>query len=475
MPVSLLRVAILTLAAWTCVAQAQSAKDRYQERLQAELVSAQDKVAQQEKLYGPESMQLASALDSLAGSLSRLDKIADAEQAYLRALGIVEKSRFDPGHAIFMNHTEKLAEFYLQSDLLPKAEATFNVVLKNYAERYGPTEQSVVTSLNGIGTVYYKRHDFKTAKRYFDQALSVVDQAKRPDAVQGLRAWQYKVQMYKNVGDEKNATAMGDMAFDADERWNHAYHSTPLQRCQTLQAVYRSHAYFGRAAKAERALDAIASTCNRIYGTVPFYAAEFVLLKRADLKVERGEMEKAEAGYREVLTYPEGKGEDNLHLLAARVSLVALFRAKGDEKAAAVFQRQVLAQEGAVGYMNAKWLSEQRNNLGRVYLRRGKVDLAESLFKDAVGSRSDPRDKDDNPALQNICDLAELYASRGELARAEPLFRQALDASAHIFGPDDLYSARAASGLVAIYEKSGRRNEADKLGSRLKKMLEHGL
>ncbi len=466
-------VAVLTLAALSFVAKAQTIEDGVRLAYANILTRAQDSVAKTGERYGQESGEMIPALESLGNAFALLKRNEEAENTYRRAIKLAG-TVYGPDNAVAMNETERLATFYSRAGKLDQAEATYDIVLKDYAARYGESEQSVVRSLNGIGRIHLWRHDFKTAKRYFDRVAAIVGKAPMPDVDEGLSAlWSIET-MYRLERDEKGILQINERVLESVARWQGG-----LSRwaCQARLEAAGSYEYVGRYAEAEKLIDLIPPDCMDPWGGMPVLEGRRRTLRLADIAVGLGESNKAEHGYyATVISYQVAGALDLLEPgIDAQISLAAFYRAKGGDDAATKIEQQAAVQERHLG---ADWISTlayRRDELGRLYFRRGKPALAESLFTAALASLEKAGaspDVKNNIYPQVVGDLADLYANSGDYAKAEPLYRQELESIVRSFGPDDIQAEHATASLASICEKSGRKEEAGRLNDSLARIRE---
>ncbi len=122
--------------------------------------------------FGPDDGRLATSLSTLGVALYSQGKYAEAEQLYLRAVGILEKT-YGRGHLRMADGLTDLAGLYNMQRKYAEAEPLLNLALSIREKILGPDHPDVAHSLNNLGTFYNSQGKFTQAETFYQRALSI--------------------------------------------------------------------------------------------------------------------------------------------------------------------------------------------------------------------------------------------------------------------------------------------------------------
>ena len=92
-----------------------------------------------------------------------------------------------------------------------------------------------------------------------------------------------------------------------------------------------------------------------------------------------------------------------------------------------------------------------QHRLAALYLAQGKTDLAETLFKEVLASRTAKLGADHPDTLGSRSDLAVLYFRQGKYALAETQYKEVLAIRSTKLGPNHRETINSQAGLAVVY------------------------
>ncbi len=155
------RKLIVSLALCLVVASAVSAQDKWNElnqkvvKLHQEgkyteaIKTAEESLEMAERTFGPDHVNVATSLDSLAELYASQGRYSEAEPLYKRSLAIREK-RLGPDHLDVATSLNNLAELYRSQGKYDEAEPLYKRSLPIYVKALGADHPDVTISLNNL-------------------------------------------------------------------------------------------------------------------------------------------------------------------------------------------------------------------------------------------------------------------------------------------------------------------------------------
>jgi CHAT domain-containing protein/tetratricopeptide (TPR) repeat protein len=131
-----------------------------------------------EKAVGKNHEDVTSTLNRLAGVCDEEGKYGEAEALYGRLLAIVEKAR-GPSHPAVGDVTNNFAGLYFHQGKYDDAEKLFRRSLTIYEKARGPNSPDVADVLNNLAAVYESQNRFSEAEGSYRRALAIFE--KSPD------------------------------------------------------------------------------------------------------------------------------------------------------------------------------------------------------------------------------------------------------------------------------------------------------
>lgn len=114
------------------------------------------------------------------------------------------------------------------------------------------------------------------------------------------------------------------------------------------------------------------------------------------------------------------------------------------------------------------------NGLGVLYMKLGRLDAAEKMFKAALEGREKAMGRDDRYTVEIVNHLGALYTWTGDYNKAEVLLLRALKYLDHTFEPYYMATQPTANNLGILYMQQNRLEDAEKMMLRTTGYLEAG-
>ncbi|HET9315734.1 MAG TPA: CHAT domain-containing protein [Vicinamibacteria bacterium] len=280
----------------------------------------------------PDTREMVASLAAVAQATFQRGDVAEALEVHRRALALVE--RIAPGSARHAHTLNGLGVYWVQRGDLAQAEAFYRAALA-IDERLVPGSVLVGIRLFNLGELLTRRRDYEQADTYLTRALELSEKYSPGGGVSG-RILYVLGQARLGRGDAAGAEAV-------------------LRR--SLEILER------------QVPDQLPAARERL----------------GDVLAERGELDEAEALYRQNLEQAERSDQGPLVLADRHHALGALSWRRGDVEAAERQFRAALELRRQV-VPDSMWLAESSHALGLVARQRGRRDDALTLFREAVAA-----------------------------------------------------------------------------------------
>ena len=132
-----------------------------------------------ERSYGPDHPNVATALNNLAALLQATNRLAEAEPLYRRALAIDERS-YGPDHPDVASRLNNLAALLQATNRLAEAEPLYRRALAIDERSYGPDHPDVASDLNNLAELLRATNRLAEAEPLYRRALAIDERSYRP-------------------------------------------------------------------------------------------------------------------------------------------------------------------------------------------------------------------------------------------------------------------------------------------------------
>jgi class 3 adenylate cyclase/tetratricopeptide (TPR) repeat protein len=286
-----------------------------------------------ERTLGPDHLDVAQGLNSLANAYWLQGRFADAEALYERALAIRERA-LGADHPKVATSLNNLANIYQSQGRYDEAEQLYERALAIKERALGPDHPDVALSLNNLANTYQAQGQHVKAQPLHERALAIRECALGPDHPDVAMSLTNLANLYLDQARYAEAQLLYERALAIRER---ALGPDHPDVAFSLDGLASAHAKQGRLAEAES------------------------LFERALVSWERG------------------VGPDHPHALESLIGLATLRKDQGRNAEAVAFLERALAIKERVFAADHPELAEIRNNLERLRAAR-----AANEFNDAI-------------------------------------------------------------------------------------------
>lgn len=370
---------------------------------------SQRSLAINEKAFGPEHPNVASALIALSIIYLQKGDYGQAETGCLRALAIREKA-LGSEHPLVASVLSNLANVYNRKGDYARARPLYLRVLAFQEKSLGPEHLDITLTLNNLAIIYIEEGDYDSAKSLYVRALDIQEKALPPEHLDIAVTLHNLAIAYSEVGDYVRAE--------------------PLY----LRALAISEKVFGP--------------------EHPDIAATLGSL--AILYNERGDYDKAESLYLRVLAVQEkALGPEHPAVASALNNLATLYNELGNySKVEPLHLRALAIREKAFGPEHPN-VAVTLNNLANLYYNEGDYARAEPLYLRALAIREKMMGQEHPVVASTLGNMANLYNEKGDYTRAESLHLRTLAIHEKALGQDHPNVAVTLNKLANLYREKG--------------------
>lgn len=334
-----------------------------------------------ERSHGPNSPNVATALNNLAGLLLATNRLAEAEPLMRRALAIDEQS-YGPIHSDVARDLNNLAGLLLATNRPEAAEPLMRRTLAIDEQRYGPAHPRVATRLNNLASLLQDTNRLVEAEPLMRRALAIDKQSYGPAHPNVARDLSNLAQLLKST--------------------NRSAEAEPLMRC----ALAMDEQSYGPAHPK------VATDLNNLA----------LLLKGTSRLAE------AEPLYQRALAIDEQRyGLDHPNVATDLNNLASLFQDTSRLAEAEPLYRRALAIDEQRYGLAHPHVARDLNNLASLFQDTNRLAEAELLYRHALAIDEQHYDSAHPDMARVLSNLAQLLKNTNRLGEAEPLLRRVLD------------------------------------------------
>jgi CHAT domain-containing protein/tetratricopeptide (TPR) repeat protein len=379
-------------------------------------------LAEVEAKYGPDSLETARALDTLANALFvvKAAELPEKRQLAERALAIQEKA-------------------------------------------LGPQDLEVAQSLYVLGRVLWQAGEYRDARFSWERALNIREKKLAPNhgAISILLA--NLAAVLADMGDCSAAQPLADRFTALSEK---AYGPDHPFFARSLGVLYRTYYCAGNFTEARRVTERALAIQEKAWGQENASVAS----NRANLGQllwEIGDFAEARRNYERALpVFEKLYGAESVFFAEGLSGLARVAASSGDLTAARNLQERIIAiYEKAVG-PNHPDLGLHLINLAVTLTREGEHAQAQPLYERALGILEQSRGLESPFVAAALGQLADLLQETGELAKARQLYERALTIQEKTFGSNHVRVAETLRGLARVRAMTGEPKEAFSLALR---------
>jgi CHAT domain-containing protein/tetratricopeptide (TPR) repeat protein len=377
-------------------------------------------VSDAERTSGPESPQIAVALQVLAQALQSQGQLAEAKVSFERELAILEK-KLGPNYAELVPPLAGLGEIALAQNKLAEAARYLVRAAAIQEKAAGPDHLNTALAAMPLGNLLYRQAKYDEALKIYSRALEIFKRS----------GW---------AGEMMVPVAINNIA-------------------EVLK-------YQGRLELAgERYREALAIQEAR-FGRDNVHIAP-MLNNLGDLYRHQGRLADAEATHRRTLELREkAQGPEHPDVAVSLMNLAIVFSNEGRAaEAEGLLNRALLIEEKAFGPDHPN-VAGALNNLAHAIGELGRHKEAEILHRRSLAIR----EKSLGPAHPLVADslynLVAALAAQDRYDEAEPLARRSLAIRESVFGGAHPLVAGSLHSLAFVLDSMKRGSEAEPLLNR---------
>jgi tetratricopeptide (TPR) repeat protein len=359
---------------------------------------------------------------------------------------------YHPRHPGYASSLNALGSLYYKMGDYKAAEPYYKQALEFKKKTLGEEHPDYATSLNNLGLLYYKMGDYKTAEPYYKQALEIKKKAlgeEHPDYAMSLSILG---NLYYKIGDYKAAESYYKQALEIRKKAlgeEHSSYATSLNNlgllyntmgdCKASELYYKQALEIRKKALGEEHLD-YAQTLNNLgvlYSDMCDYKAAEPFIKQA-LEIRK-----------------KALGVEHPDYASSLNNLGNLYYDIGDYKAAEPYYKQALEiRKKALGVEHPDYATSL-NNLGVLYSDMGDCKAAEPFIKQALEIKKKALGEEHPDYATSLNNLGLLYYKLGDYKTAEPYYKQALEIKKKVLGEEHPDYATSINNLGMLYKNIG--------------------
>jgi tetratricopeptide (TPR) repeat protein/CHAT domain-containing protein len=401
-----------------------------------------------------------------AGSLEMLaqvrcqqgpDESAEAEALAQQALEILRQS---PGekHAYYVGALETLAYVLWRTRKLAEAEARYCEALELARGLFGETAAVVRHILTDLAGVLCEQKRPDEGESLLREALTIARQAaNKTSEVAVLLGLSQARALQKDLDGARS------LAEEAEERCRAMRPESPLMLAGTLLARGHVERAAGEVEKAEALYRQTMEVCGSARAKDEHVYRE-ALLQLVGCCQGGDRLAALVPLTQEMLQVTRRTlGENNPETAEWVRALAALYQEMGNQPAAESLWKQVLEEERRRGGEKTAGFARALRNLAHYYFQTFNFAAAEVRYRQVLASRMEREGQDHPEVAESLTDLGALYHQGGDLATAEPFYRKALEVRRVDPGEDSPEFAHSLHNLALVLQATGRLDEAEPL------------
>ncbi|HNG94746.1 MAG TPA: CHAT domain-containing protein, partial [Acidobacteriota bacterium] len=432
---------------------------------------AQQAVEQSEKIFGAESLPVATSLNNLGGLHYLKGDYTRAEPLHQRALAICEKV-LGPDHLETAKSLNDLADIFRIKDDSARAELLYQRALAICEKALGPDHPDVAKGNGNLAALFLDKGNYARAEPLFQRSLAIREKALGPDHPDVALSLNNLAVLYYLKGDFEKTEPLLQRALAIREKALSPDHPDVADSLDTLAEVYKSE---GQYAKAEPLSQRSLAIFEKVLG--PDHPDVALSLNNlANLYQDKGDYAQAEPLYQRALAISEkALGSDHPDVAGSLNNLAVLYKAKGDfAKAEPLLQRALAISEKALG-PNHPETAISLNNLANLYQDKGDFVQAEPLYQRALAISEKALGSDHPDVAGSLNNLAALYWNKADYPQAELFFKRSLAIREKTYGPDHPSVAISLNNLAVFYQVKGETVQAVQYRTRCNDTTERDL
>lgn len=311
------------------------------------------------------------------------------------------------------------SKFYLKNDDRNRAFAKQKEAHQLILEKFGPRSNRLIYSLQHLGNIYFKTHDYENAEHTFLEALDLCTTSKGKEHQQCMTILNNLAYVHTTAGNLDKAEIL-----HLEKKALHEKNGDTLSMSYT-------------------------STLNNLAITYFF----------------GGKYEKAEGLYLKTLALREILlGKNNPEYCGALINLGGLYSdmGKNDLSEPLWLEAKTIFEDSLKNFDHPYYIN-CLNNLSAFYFLIGSYEKAESGWEQQLNRFQESGDTMNPEYTFTLANVAEIYKLKEEAERAEFTWKRALRITEKLFGLESEHYAGLLTKLASLYLEKDNLKSAEEL------------
>ena len=374
------------------------------------------------KLWGPEHLDVASALDNLAAALQNQGKLTEAEELDLRALAMRRKLLGD-AHPDVAFSLENLGQVLGLQGNLPEAEAKAGEALAIQRKLYGTNHLDVATTLQNLAQTIRMEGKLSQAEAMESEALAIRRRllgSEHPDVATSLNGLGI---VLAEEGKVEEAEARYREALALRRKFLGNDHPGVAESLNNLANLLQGQDKYSEAESMHReALRVERKLLGDGHPAIANSLNNLALVLR-----DEGKLADAESMEREALgMWKKLHGEDHFLVAKGINNMASIYRDQGRLTEAEQLQRSALTMQKKLLAGEHPDIARSLHNLAEILHRQGQEGEAETLFRDALAMRRSLLGNEHADVAASLEGCASVLQTQHKLDEAEVMLRESL-------------------------------------------------
>ncbi|MFT7687912.1 MAG: CHAT domain-containing protein/Flp pilus assembly protein TadD [Candidatus Azotimanducaceae bacterium] len=387
---------------------------------------------------------------------------------------LLEASRFE---------SEEQSEAYMMlSEMTQEAEAAVEnqdvegavnareSVLMVATDLFGENHWITIAANRDMGYLYRQLGLLEEAEIFYTTALAAAEISLGTSHPNTLEINTLIAELYHQMGLTEESQMILEMITASYEAGLGAGHQLTIDARNAEIFGYETAGFFGAALEAKSGLCA---TIELTYGS---YHPQSVscLQQVAGLQKTLGEIGDAEATYEVIIGRMSlSKSDVDSAVLNALTQVAELYRIAGRYQESKDLLSGVIQTSLQIGAVEGSYVA--KSYLGRVFNNEGEFDKAQIVTEEVLAYGEENWQGNPITVFNTLLELGAIYQSRGKLDLAEKTFDEALKGLVQVYGEAHPSALVASNNLGQLYERGGLYDKAEPIIKATLRQMESSL
>ena len=416
----------------------------------------QQLIESSEKVFGPESVEVATELKALGDAFYAAGKYDQALPLFRRALAILEKV-LGPEHVRTAIALNNLAGLYKKLGQYDKALSLYERSLAIFEKVLGPEHDRTATRLNDLALLYKTLGQYDKVLPLYERSLAIRERVLGPEHDRTATALNNLAGLYKTLGQYDQVLPLYERSLAIREKVLGPEHDRTAIGLNNLAELYKTLGQYDKALPLyERSLGIL----EKVLG--PEHDRTAIALNNlAGLYKTRGQYDKALPLYeRSLAIFEKVLGPEHDRTATTLNDLALLYKTLGQyEKVLPLYERSLVIFEKVLGPEHDR-TATTLNDLALLYKTLGQYEKALPLYERSLAIREKVLGPEHDRTAIALNNLAGLYKTLGQYDKALPLYERSLAIREKVLGPEHDSTALALNNLAQIHRISSQYDKA---------------